>query len=233
MPKKSFIQLGLLVLLIGTLVLFFVFDGSQYLQLDYIKQQQNIIHKFYLQHQLLVLAIFFLIYTLFTALSLPAAAVLTLLSGALFGALLGTVVVSFASSVGATCAFLLARFVARDFIQQRYQTQLAKINEGFNKEGALYLFALRLVPAFPFFMVNVMTALVPMKARTFYWVSQLGMLPGTFVYVYTGTQLAEVESLSDIVSPQLLFAFALLGLFPLVAKKAIAYIRTRNQQIKI
>ena len=228
MSKKS-IKIGLITLLASAIVAFFVFDLQQYATLEYLKAQQQTIADYYEQNSLWVLAIFGTVYVLVTALSLPAAAALTLLGGALFGLPIGLLMVSLASTIGATLAFLMARFLFRDYVQRNYSKQLTKINAGFETEGAFYLFALRLVPAFPFFMVNIVTALMSIKTWTFYWVSQLGMLPGTAVYVYAGTQLAQIESLSDIVSPSLLIAFALLGVFPLIAKKLIQFIRKGKQ----
>jgi pyruvate/2-oxoglutarate dehydrogenase complex dihydrolipoamide dehydrogenase (E3) component/uncharacterized membrane protein YdjX (TVP38/TMEM64 family) len=165
---------------------------------------------------------FFLIYDACTALSLPGAAtLLTLLGGAVFGLLWGTLLASFASSLGATSAFLLSRFVLRDWVQRRFGRQLRGINDGVAKEGAFYLFTLRLIPAVPFFAINVAMALTPLRAWTFYWVSQLGMLAGTLVYVNAGTQLAQLDSPAGILSPGLIGAFLLLGLFPLLAKKLL------------
>jgi len=223
--NRKLIKIGLLILLASAIAAFFALDLQQYATLDYIKAQQHTIAEYYEHNTFLVLAVFGLTYVLVTALSLPAAAALTLLGGALFGLPVGLVMVSFASTIGATLAFLMARFLARDYVQQNYSKQLAKINACFEREGAFYLFALRLVPAFPFFMINVVMALMSIKTWTFYWVSQLGMLPGTVVYVYAGTQLAQIESLLDIASPSLLLAFALLGLFPLIAKKLVQFIR--------
>ena len=223
--NRKLIKIGLLLLLASAITAFFVLDLQQYATLVYIKAQQQNLLEYYEQNTALVLAIFGLTYVLVTALSLPAAAALTLLGGALFGLPVGLVIVSFASTIGATLAFLMARFLARDYVQKNYSKQLSKINAGFEREGAFYLFALRLVPAFPFFMINVVMALMPIRTWTFYWVSQLGMLSGTAVYVYAGTQLAQIESLSDIASPSLLIAFALLGLFPLIAKKLVQFIR--------
>ena len=154
---------------------------------------------------------------------------MTLLGGALFGFWQGLISVSFASTIGATLAFLLSRFLLKDWIQGRYQKQLATLNEGFMKEGAFYLFALRLIPVFPFFLVNILTGVMPIKTRHFYSASQLGMLPGTAVYVYAGTELGKIQSLSDIASPSLLAAFIVLGLFPLIAKKIVAALRGRRK----
>lgn len=225
MNQKRVIKIGLFVLLVAALVGFFAFDMQQYATLDYIKQQKQALLAYYAKNSLLVLSVFGLLYVVVTALSLPVAAALTLLGGAIFGMFLGVIVVSFASTMGATLAFLMARFLARDYVQKNYRTQLAKVNAGFEREGAFYLFAMRLVPAFPFFMINVVMALMPIKTWTFYWVSQLGMLPGTVVYIYAGTELAEINSFSDIASPSLLMAFAFLGLFPLLAKKLVQFMR--------
>jgi len=156
-----------------------------------------------------------------TGLSLPGAAIMTLAGGAIFGLLWGTLIVSFASSIGATLAFLASRFVLRDWVQQRFGRQLRPINEGFDKEGGFYLFTLRLVPAFPFFVINLLMGLTPIRAWTFYWVSQAGMLAGTMVYVNAGTQLAGIDSLRGILSPGLIVSMSLLGVFPLVANKIV------------
>jgi pyruvate/2-oxoglutarate dehydrogenase complex dihydrolipoamide dehydrogenase (E3) component/uncharacterized membrane protein YdjX (TVP38/TMEM64 family) len=163
-----------------------------------------------------------------TALSLPGAAVMTVAAGALFGLLQGTLLVSFASTIGATLAFLVSRYLLRDAVQQRFGSRLAAINRGIERDGAFYLFTLRLVPAFPFFLINLLMGLTPIKAWTFYWVSQIGMLAGTLVYVNAGTQIAQLESLSGILSPDLLISFALLGLFPLLAKKVTGLIQRRR-----
>jgi uncharacterized membrane protein YdjX (TVP38/TMEM64 family) len=224
MNQKS-IKTGLLIVLVSAIAAFFAFDLQQYATLDYIKTQQHIILEYYGLNTLIVLIVFGFVYVLITALPLPAATVLTLLGGALFGLPLGLIIVSFASTIGASLSFLMARFLARDYVQKNYNKQLSKINQGFEREGAFYLIALRLVPAFPFFMINVVMALMPIKPWTFYWVSQLSMLPGTAVYVYAGTQLSQIASFSDIVSPSLLIVFSLLGLLPLIAKKTVLFMR--------
>ena len=171
---------------------------------------------------------YFLIYVAVTALSLPGAAVMTLAGGALFGLGIGTLLVSFASSIGATLAFLVSRFLLRDWVQARYGERLGAINPGMEKDGAFYLFTLRLVPVFPFFIINLLMGLTPIRTRTFYWVSQVGMLAGTLVYVNAGTQLARLDSLSGILSPGLLASFALLGVFPLLAKRLVAWVQARK-----
>ena len=164
------------------------------------------------QNPVLSIGVFFAIYVAVTALSLPGAAILTLAAGALFGLVQGLVIVSFASSVGATLAFLVSRFILRDTVRNKFKEKLKKIDEGVEKQGAFYLFTLRLVPVFPFFLINLLMGLTSLKTWTFYWVSQVGMLAGTAVYVNAGTQLAQIDSLSGIVSPGLIFSFVLLGI---------------------
>lgn len=150
---------------------------------------------------------------------------MTLAAGAIFGLLIGTIVVSFASTIGATCAFLISRGLLRNYFQNKFQNKLKAINEGIKKEGSFYLFALRLVPAFPFFLINIVMGLTPMPALTFFWVSQLGMLAGTVAYVNAGKEIAKIESLSGILSPGILIAFAILGLLPLLSKWFLRYWR--------
>ena len=171
---------------------------------------------------------FFAVYVLVTALSFPGALVLTLTAGALFGLTLGTLIVSFASSVGATLAFLASRYVLRDAIQQRFGDRLKAINEGMAKDGTMYLFTLRLVPVFPFFLVNLLMGLTPVRTWNYYWVSQVGMFAATLVYVNAGTQLAQISSVAGIVSPGLLLSFALLGVFPLIARRMIRLLQSRR-----
>ena len=215
-----------LVLTVGlAIAAFFAFDLGQYLNLQTLKEQHAAIQAFQASNPLGSVAIYFVIYVVATALSFPGAALLTLAGGAVFGLLWGTVIVSFASSIGATLAFLMSRFLLRDWVSQRFGQRLAAIDEGVKREGAFYLFTLRLVPAFPFFLVNLLFGLTGMKTRTYYWVSQVGMLAGTVVYVNAGTQLAQLDSLSGILSPGLLGSFALLGIFPLIARKLVEIIR--------
>lgn len=153
---------------------------------------------------------------------------MTLAGGALFGLGVGTLLVSFASSIGATLAFLASRFLFRDWVQGRYGERLAAINKGMEKDGAFYLFTLRLVPVLPFFVMNLLMGLTPIKTRTFYWVSQVGMLAGTLVYVNAGTQLACIDSLSGILCPGLLGSFVLLGILPLLAKRLVALVQAHK-----
>ena len=203
---------------------------GEYASLAYIKEQQAVFKDYYQANKPQVLAVFFAGYVAVTALSLPGAAIMTLLAGALFGLLTGVLVVSFASSLGATLAFLVARFVLGESLQKKYGDKLQKINQGIEREGKFYLFTMRLIPAFPFFLINILMGLTKIPALSFYWVSQLGMLAGTVVYVFAGTQLATIESLADILSPGLIAAFVALGVFPLAAKKALALVRRQPGQ---
>lgn len=218
----------LLVLVGAALVAFFAFDLGRYLDLSYFKAQQDSLQSVVDARPVLSSALFLLIYITVTALSLPGAAVMTLVAGALFGLLWGTLLASFASSIGATLAFLAARFVLRDWVQKRYGQRLKAINRGVEKDGAFYLFTLRLVPAFPFFVINLVMGLTPIRTVTFYGVSQLGMLAGTLVYVYAGTQIATIDRLSDALSPGLIAAFVLLGVFPLIARKLVERAQSRK-----
>lgn len=222
---KRFVVVALLV--IG-LAAWFLFDLGQYLTLDALKAQQVAIEQFYQAKPLLVLAGFFAAYVILTALSVPGAAIMTLGAGAVFGVATGTLIVSFASSIGATFAFLASRTVLHDWVQDRFGERLKAINAGIERDGAFYLFSLRLVPVFPFFAVNLLMGLTPMRTWTYYWVSQVGMLLGTVVYVNAGTQLARIETPSDIASPGLLASFAALGLLPWAGKWLMNLIRRRR-----
>ncbi|MEW8505222.1 MAG: FAD-dependent oxidoreductase [Candidatus Thiodiazotropha sp.] len=219
----------ILLLVVALLVfIFFLFDLDKILTLDYFKAQRDGIIAWKDSNPLLATLVFFLVYVAVTALSLPGAAVMTLAIGAVFGLLWGFVLVSFASTVGATLAFLIARFLLRDTVQDRYGDRLKAINEGMRKDGAFYLFTLRLVPIFPFFIINLLMGLTPIRTWTFYWVSQIGMLAGTLVYVNAGTQLATLESASGILSPGLVGSFVLLGIFPLLAKRAVSLLKQKK-----
>ncbi len=219
----------LLVLTLAVLVYsFFAFDITKYLSLDFIKLQHAAIEGYYQTHPLLTAFAFFGLYIAVTALSLPGAVIMTLAGGAIFGLLWGFVIVSFASTIGATLAFLVSRFLLRDTVQSRFGDHLSAINQGVEKEGAFYLFTLRLVPLFPFFIINLLMGLTPIRTSTFYLVSQLGMLAGTLVFVNAGTQLAKIDSLQGILSPGLIFSFILLGVFPWVAKKIVTVVKARK-----
>ena len=218
-------KMSLLAVLLAVVWAYFAFDLGQYLSLQALKTQQVAIADYQANHPVQVIGLYFVIYVVATALSFPGAALLTLAGGAIFGLLWGTVIVSFASTLGATLAFLMSRFLLRDWVSQRFGQRLEAIDNGVKREGAFYLFTLRLVPVFPFFLVNLLFGLTAMKARTFFWVSQIGMLAGTLVYVNAGTQLAKLDSLSGILSPALLGSFVLLGIFPLIAKKLVEVVR--------
>jgi len=221
-------KIVLLVLIAVLVTVFFAFDLQHYLTLESLKSQQTTIADYRQTHPLLTIALYAALYIAVTGLSLPGAAILTLAGGAVFGVLWGTLIVSFASTIGATLAFLAARFLLRDWVKSRFSARLQSIDEGVSRDGAFYLFTLRLVPVFPFFMINLAMGLTPIKTKTFYWVSQIGMLAGTVVYVNAGTQLAKIDSLSGILSPALIGSFALLGLFPLLAKKMLEFIKQRK-----
>jgi uncharacterized membrane protein YdjX (TVP38/TMEM64 family) len=219
----------LIAIIAVLLALFFFFDLDGYFTLANLKSKQGTILAYKAAHPALSIAIYGIIYIAITGLSLPGATILTLAGGALFGLLWGTVIVSFASSIGAALAFLAARFLFRDNIENQFADRLKTVNDGIAKDGAYYLFTLRLVPLFPFFIINLVMGLTSMKTATFYWVSQVGMLAGTLVYVNAGTQLANIQSLSDITSPVLIGSFVLLGIFPLIAKKFVEH-RAHDKQ---
>ena len=202
------------IVMLGLIAAFFAFDLDRFFRLEYFKAQQALIDDFYRDHPLGASGAYFAVYVAVAALSLPGAALMTLVAGAIFGLGWGMLIVSFASSLGATLAFLSSRYLFRDAIQSRFSDKLRAINAGVEKDGALYLFALRLVPAFPFFVINLAMGLTSMRAWRFYWVSQVGMLAGTLVFVNAGTQIARIDSLSGLVSPALIGSLVLLGIFP-------------------
>lgn len=225
MNSRKLALMGLILALLGS---FFIFDVGQYLNLEALKAQQAALNAQVSDQPWLAAGVFFVAYVAVTALSLPGAALMTLLAGALFGLLEGFVLVSFASTAGATLAMLSSRFLLRDWVQARFGQRLAKIDAGIEREGPFYLFALRLVPAFPFFLINLAMGLTRLPVRTYWWVSQLGMLPGTLVFVNAGRELGQLDSLSGILSPGLLGAFVLLGVFPLIARKLLGLIQARR-----
>ena len=225
-------RLLLLLLAAAAIAAFFVFDLGRYLSLDVLKARQEALQAYAAMNPLRSAAIFFGIYVGATALSIPGAVILTLAAGAVFGLWRGLLIVSFASAIGATLAFLAARFLLRDFVTRRFGDRLKAIDQGIARDGAFYLFTLRLVPLFPFFLINLLMGLTKLPALTFYWVSQVGMLAGTAVYVNAGTQLAQLESVRGILSPGLLLSFALLGIFPLAAKKAVDIYKARKVYAK-
>ncbi len=221
-----------LLVLAGGLVIaaFFYFDLGRFLTLASLQEQRQSWLQVYGDHPFLTAAVYVVVYILMAALSLPGALVMTLAGGAIFGVLVGTVLVSLASTVGATCAFLASRYLLGQSIQTRFADKLVAINEGVRREGAFYLFSLRLIPVFPFFVVNLLMGLTPLPARTFFWVSQLGMLPGTLVYVNAGTQLSQLQSLQGILSPALLLSFVAIGILPVLSKKLLQWLQKRSRQ---
>jgi len=226
--KKVFQKILIGVVLLSAVVVFKVFDLGQYFTLTYIRASQERFALLYAEHRLMVILGYGVIYILATSLSLPGAVVLTLAGGALFGLWTGTLAVSFASTIGATLACIVSRFILRDWVQTKFGDRLKTVNDGIEKEGAFYLFTLRLIPIFPFWLINLVMGLTKMPLRKFYWVSQVGMLPGTIVYVNAGKELAKIESLSGILSPELIISFAALGIFPLAAKKILSLYRKKR-----
>lgn len=227
MNLKRTILLAAVVVLIA---LFFAFDLQRFLTIEYLAAQGEAIAAFQAGNPWISAAIFFAVYVAVTGLSLPGAAIMTLIAGALFGLVTGVVIVSFASTIGATLAFAIARYLFRDAVRRRFERALVAIDRGVEKDGAFYLFALRLVPAFPFFAINLAMSVTPITTWTFYWVSQVGMLLGTIVYVNAGAELGQIDSLSlsGILTPGLIVSFALLGLFPLLARKVLAQLKARK-----
>jgi uncharacterized membrane protein YdjX (TVP38/TMEM64 family) len=223
--RSRLVVLLVILVLVGA---FFALDGQRYLTFDTLKAQVSMAQSLYQRYPVQTVGGFFLLYVAITGLSFPGAVPLTLVAGAVFGLLWGTVIVSFASTIGATLAFLVSRFLLRDLVQARFGEHLRTINDGVAREGGFYLFTLRLIPAVPFVAINVVMAMTPMRATTFYWVSQLGMLAGTLVYVNAGTQLAAIETPREILSLGVVGAFLLLGVFPLIAKRLIDLLKRRR-----
>ena len=225
-------KLILILALIAAVIAFFVLDLGRFFTLDFIKQSQARFGELYASQPALVIGSFFAIYVAVTALSLPGATIMTLAGGAIFGLTVGLIVVSFASTIGATLAFLASRFLLGESVQKKFGARMAEIDKGVEKEGAFYLFTLRLVPLVPFFVINLLMGLTKMKTWTFFWVSQIGMFLGTAVFVNAGTQLAKIDSLKGILSPGLLGSFVLLGVFPIVAKRIVESIKKRKVYAK-
>jgi pyruvate/2-oxoglutarate dehydrogenase complex dihydrolipoamide dehydrogenase (E3) component/uncharacterized membrane protein YdjX (TVP38/TMEM64 family) len=223
-----FRQTVLLLLLALAIGAFVALDLARYLNFEQLKASQASFAQLHAEQPLTVAAVYFLLYVLATALSIPGAVIITLAGGAIFGLWQGLLIVSFASTVGATLAFLASRFLLRDWVEARFGQRLADINAGVNREGGFYLFTLRLIPVVPFFLINLLMGLTRMKVWTYYWVSQIGMLAGTAVYVNAGTQLAQLDSVKGILSPALLGSFVLLGIFPLIARRIVAAVQKRK-----
>lgn len=224
------IKLALLAFVVIAIVAFVSLDLGQYLTLESLKSQQQSLAVYQQENPVLVGLIYVLVYILITALSLPGAALMTLTGGALFGVLWGTLLANLGATIGATLAFLMARYLIGDWVQKRFGDRIGPINRGIEQDGAFYLFTLRLVPVFPFFIINVVMGLTRLPTFTFFWVSSVGMLAGAAVYANAGTQLAQLDSLSGIASPALLGSFALLGVFPIVAKKAVQWLRRSKDE---
>jgi uncharacterized membrane protein YdjX (TVP38/TMEM64 family) len=219
--------MAIVVIAAVVVILFLVFDLDRFLSLTYIKDSQSHLQNLYAENPLGILSAYIVIYIAVTALSLPGAVVLTLAGGALFGLVAGTVAVSVASTAGATLACFVSRFILQKWVQEKFADKLLAINKGVEKEGAFYLFTVRLIPVFPFFVINLVMGLTKMPLRTFFWVSQLGMLPGTIVFVNAGKELGQIESAAGILSPSLLVSFIILGLFPITAKKIMQKVRRK------
>jgi uncharacterized membrane protein YdjX (TVP38/TMEM64 family) len=228
MSKSTFKKVVIVGSVIGLIAMFKIFHLDQYLTLSYMKESQQGFLTLYNEHQFIVITGYMAIYILLTALSLPGAAILTVAGGALFGLLVGTIIVSFASTIGATLALIVSRFLLRDWVQGKFADKLSTINQGIDREGAFYLFTMRLIPAIPFFVINLVMGITKIPLITFFGVSQLGMLPGTVVYVNAGKELAKIDSLSGILSPGLIFSFVLLGLFPITVKKLMALYKSKK-----
>ena len=231
MKSSLLTKIVLALILVSMIILFIVFDLDRFVTLSYIKESQARFQELATEHPLPVIASYMIIYILVTSLSLPGAAVLTLLGGALFGFWVGTLAVSFASTIGATLASFVSRFLLRDWVEKKLGDKITTVNHGIEREGAFYLFTLRLIPIFPFWAINLVMGLTKMPLRTFYWVSQLGMLPGTAVYINAGKELAKIDSLSSILSPSLIISFALLGILPITGKKAIHLYKNRVRKV--
>jgi uncharacterized membrane protein YdjX (TVP38/TMEM64 family) len=224
---KKVVLVAVLAALVA-LVKFYNLDD--YLTLAYVKASQARLEALYAAQPVLVIAVYMAIYVAVVSLSIPGAVPMTLTGGALFGFLSGTVVVSFASTAGATLACAVSRFLLRDWVQKKFGEKLGALNEGIRREGPFYLLSMRLNPLFPFSAINLGMGLTKMPLRTFYLVSQIGMLPGTMVYVNAGRELAKIESLKDIASPSLILSFVLLSIFPIVIRKTLTWLRKRREQ---
>ncbi|HGY11990.1 MAG TPA: pyridine nucleotide-disulfide oxidoreductase, partial [Desulfobacterales bacterium] len=228
MKKSPGFKILLLVVIICLIWMFFLFDLDHYFSLSNLKNELTAFEEYYGQHKIVTMGIYMVVYILMAALSLPGAAVMTLVGGALFGLFYGVLLVSFASTIGATLAFLFSRYMFKEWVQNRFSSKLVAINKGMEKEGGFYLFTLRLVPIFPFFVINLVMGLTTIKTFVFYIVSQVGMLPGTIVFINAGTMLAKIESASGILSLNIILSFALLGVFPIAAKRFTDMARQRK-----
>ena len=231
MKSGNIKKIAVVAVIVAIAASFFVFDLGQYLTLSYLKASREKLQVLYAEHTALVIGGYFLFYIAVVALNLPGATIMTLAGGALFGFWIGLATVSFASTIGATLACLVSRYLIGEWVQKRFGERLNKVNQGIEREGAFYLFTMRLIPAIPFFAINLMMGLTRMPLRRYYWVSQIGMLPGTMVYVNAGKELGRIDSLSGILSPGLIVSFVILGIFPIVVKRLLWWYRVRTGRI--
>ncbi len=223
--RRMPVRLSAVALIALLVIAFFWLEGPSQLSLEALKTRRSELVGLYQHHPAEMVAVFCAVYVLITGFSLPGAALLTLAAGAIFGLLAGVVVVSIASTVGATIAFLSSRFIFRDWVRKRYGAQVSRMDRGVERDGALYLLGLRLIPAVPFFLLNLVMGMTAMRPRTFVWASQLGMLPATLVFVNAGTQIATLTSPADVLSPSILCSLAMLGLFPIAAARVLEWMR--------
>jgi uncharacterized membrane protein YdjX (TVP38/TMEM64 family) len=228
LPLMNAKRLLLLIMVVGLGLAFIGFDIGRFLSFDFLKSQQAAIEAWRSAQPLTAALFFFLAYIIVTGLSVPGATVMSLAIGAVFGLFWGVLLVSFAASIGATLAFLIARFLLRDWVQQRFGKQLRMLNTGIEKDGGFYLFTLRLMPVFPFFLINLLMGLTPIRPRIFYVATQTGMLAANLIFVNAGTQLAKIDSLSGILSPSLIASLTLLGIFPLLARIVFNRLATKR-----
>lgn len=229
MSRAAFRKAAIAVLIIAVAMVLRIYVLGDLLSLASVKASQQHFAAVYADNRFAVVAVYMAMYIAVTALSLPGATVLTLAGGALFGLRAGILIISFASSIGATLACIVSRYVLRDWVRKKFGDRLSVVDRGIAEDGAFYLFTLRLIPIFPFFMINLLMGLTKMPLRTFYWISQLGMLPGTLVYVNAGKELGKIDSLKGVLSPGLILSFVLLGVFPLAAKKLLSAYKARRE----
>ena len=225
MAIKKLILLSLLFIVIA---LFLASGAWDYFTLEYIKSKQAGFETYFTAHPFTTGLAYAAVYILLTTLSLPVAGIMTVMSGAIFGFVRGLILVSIASSLGATFAFLISRYLFRDFVQQRFADLMEPVNEGIKNDGALYLFMLRMVPVFPYFVLNAVMALTPIRTRTFFPVTMAGMLPVTAILVNAGLQISHINNMHDILSARIIISLALIGIFPLLVKKAFAIVKKRK-----
>lgn len=231
MNSRLLKKIIIVLIIAGCIAAFFIFDLNKYFTLSYIKESRENFYTFYADNRVLTVSMYMLLYIAITALSLPGATIMTLGGGALFGFVIALTAVSFASTIGATLACFVSRYLLRGWVEEKFGDKLSVINRGLEKEGIFYLFMLRLIPAFPFFMINLLMGLTRIKLTTFYWVSQVGMFAGTAVYVNAGKELGKIDSLSGILSPGLIISFVILGIFPLALKKGIGWYRSKTGNV--